>query len=386
MRRSRYLAALTAIGVVLTGAAYRAQDERAALAVQQITDNLYVLGNAPSVQGMGGGGNTAIFITTDGVALVDTKINGYGQDIIAHVGALTDKPITHVINTHTHFDHSGGNIELPDTVNFVVHENTLAQMSRDTCQPVTNCDAFKGENAGYLPKTAYSERMSLFNGADRIDLYHFGRGHTDGDTFVVFRDARTMHTGDMFQRKGLPFIDVANGNGSATEFGETLKKAVAGVSGVDTVIPGAQPDAGDVERVRRLQRVLQRRREQGAAREGGGAVGRRGGRRLQRAGPVQRLRGAGGQPPDDRAARLRRELSRRGGAHTAELSGRRGHDVHERTPRPRDRDGGAGRLRRGRPDERRSVRRAPSRPPKASSGSVPSSSRRCRTSGARPRA
>ena len=241
MRRSRYLAMLTVAGVVLTGATYQAQQERSALEVQQITDNLYMLANASSVQGMGGGGNTAIFVATDGVALVDTKINGYGQDIIAAVGELTDKPITHVINTHTHFDHSGGNTELPDTVSFVVHENTLAQMSRDTCQPVTNCDAFKGENAKYLPKTAYSERMSLFNGADRIDLYHFGRGHTDGDTFVVFRDARTMHTGDMFQRKGLPFIDVANGNGSATEFGETLKKAVAGVSGVDTVIPGHNP-------------------------------------------------------------------------------------------------------------------------------------------------
>ena len=241
MRRSRYLVTLTAIGVALTGAAYQAQDERAALAVQQITDNLYVLGNAPEVQGMGGGGNTAIFITTDGVALVDTKIYGYGQDIIAAVGELTDKPITHVINTHTHFDHSGGNIELPDTVSFVVHENTLAQMSRETCQPVTNCDAFKGDNAGYLPKLAYSDRMSLLNGADRIDLYHFGRGHTDGDTFVVFREARTMHTGDMFQRKGLPFIDVVNGNGSATEFGSTLRKAVAGIADVDTVIPGHNP-------------------------------------------------------------------------------------------------------------------------------------------------
>jgi cyclase len=241
MRRSVCLGVLTLAGVLLTVATYEARQERAALEVQQITDNLYVLANASSVQGMGGGGNTAIFVTTAGVVLVDTKINGYGQDIIAHVGGLTDKPITTVINTHTHFDHSGGNVELPETVDFVVHENTLAQMSRATCEPVTNCDAFKGENAKYLPTTSYSERMSLFNGPDRVDLYHFGRGHTDGDTFVVFPAARTVHTGDMFQRKGLPFIDVANGNGSATEFGSTLKKAVAGIADVDTVIPGHNP-------------------------------------------------------------------------------------------------------------------------------------------------
>ena len=241
MNRSVCLGVLTLTGVLLTAAAHEARQERVALEVQPVADNLYVLANASTVQGMGGGGNTAIWVMADGVALVDTKIHGYGQDIIAHVAGITDKPITTVINTHTHFDHSGGNVELPDTVDFVVHENTRAQMARDTCEPVTNCDAFKGANARYLPRTTYSDRLSLFAGPDQIDLYHFGRGHTDGDTFVVFKAARAMHTGDMFQRKGLPFIDVVNGNGSATEFGATLRKAVAGVADVDTVIPGHNP-------------------------------------------------------------------------------------------------------------------------------------------------
>ena len=241
MRRSVCLGVLTVVGVLLTAATYEARQGRVDLEVRTITDNLYMLANASTVQGMGGGGNTAIWVMADGVALVDTKINGYGQDIIAHVAELTDKPITTVINTHTHYDHSGGNTEFPDTVDFVVHENTRAQMARDTCEPVTNCDAFKGENAKYLPRTTYSDRMSLFAGPDQIDLYHFGRGHTDGDTFIVFKAARTMHTGDMFQRKGLPFIDVVNGNGSATEFGSTLRKAVTGVTDVDIVIPGHNP-------------------------------------------------------------------------------------------------------------------------------------------------
>ncbi len=243
MKRCTSLGILMLAGVLLTAVTYEARQaqERADLAVQEVGDNLYVLANAASVEGMGGGGNTAIFVMADGVALVDTKINGYGQDIIAHVAGITDKPITTVINTHTHFDHSGGNIELPATVDFVVHENTRAQMARPTCEPVTNCDAFKGENAKYLPRTIYSERLSLFGGPDQIDLYYFGRGHTDGDAFVVFKGARAMHTGDMFQRMALPFIDVANGNGSATEFGPTLRKAVAGVADVETVIPGHNP-------------------------------------------------------------------------------------------------------------------------------------------------
>ena len=243
MRRCTSLGILMLAGFLLTAATYEARQaqERVDLEVQEVADNLYMLANAASVEGMGGGGNTAIFVMADGVALVDTKIYGYGQDIIGHVAGITDKPITTVINTHTHFDHSGGNVELPDTVEFVVHENTRAQMARPTCQPVTNCDAFKGDNAQYLPRTTYSERLSLYSGPDQIDLYHFGRGHTDGDTFVVFKAARTMHTGDMFQRMALPFIDVANGNGSATEFGRTLRKAVAGVADVETVMPGHNP-------------------------------------------------------------------------------------------------------------------------------------------------
>jgi cyclase len=197
-----------------------------------------MLASDPAGEGMRTGGNTAVFVTATGVVLVDTKLAGYGQDILEQVRRITDKPVTTIINTHTHFDHTGSNTEFPATVRFVAHENTRKQLARATCEPVTNCDAFKGENAKYLPTSTFSDQMTLFSGPDQIDLYHFGRGHTDGDAFVVFRAARAMHTGDMFAAKRLPFIDAANGNGSAVEFGATLSKAVAGVKGVDTIITG----------------------------------------------------------------------------------------------------------------------------------------------------
>jgi glyoxylase-like metal-dependent hydrolase (beta-lactamase superfamily II) len=239
MRRSVWLGWLTLLGVCLTVATYQASQARPEIhGVREVAANLYMLGNDPAIPGMQTGGNTAVFVTAVGVTLVDTKLEGYGRDILDLVASITDNPVTTIINTHTHYDHSGSNTEFPETVDFVVHENTLAQMSRSICEPVTNCSAFKGDHSSYLPRITYSQRTSLFSGDDQIDLYHFGRGHTDGDTFVVFKAARTMHTGDMFQRKGLPFIDVANGNGSAVEFGSTLKKAVAGIEDVDTVIPG----------------------------------------------------------------------------------------------------------------------------------------------------
>ena len=89
MKRSIYLAGLTALGLIATMVTFEARQDRASLTVHEIADNLYMLANAPSVEGMGGGGNTAIFVTDGGVTLVDTKIKGYGQDILAAVRELT---------------------------------------------------------------------------------------------------------------------------------------------------------------------------------------------------------------------------------------------------------------------------------------------------------
>ncbi len=238
MQRIMLLGTVVAVGLAVTVGANAARQDRAPLVLHELADNLYMLANDPSVEGTGGGGNSGIFITTDGVTLVDTKIAGYGSDIMAKIREVTDQPVTRIINTHTHYDHTGTNTEFPDTVDFVVHENTRAHLARTSCERVTNCEGFQGENARYLPQTTFADTLTLGAGPDRIDLYYFGRGHTDGDIFVVFRAARTVHAGDMFARKGLPFLDVANGNGSALEFGETLKNAVAGISGVDRVIPG----------------------------------------------------------------------------------------------------------------------------------------------------
>lgn len=194
------------------------------LEVDKVKDNLFVLRN--------GGGNTAVFITEKGVVLVDTKNPGWGPRILEKVRSLTEKPVTMIINTHTHGDHNGSNEAFSPTVEFVAHENTKANMVR--------MPAFAGEKQAFLPKRTYKDRLSLLGGNDRVDLYYFGRGHTDGDTFIVFPFHRTMHTGDLFAAKATPLIDMNNG-GSGIEYPETLGKAVAGIKDVETVIPGHSP-------------------------------------------------------------------------------------------------------------------------------------------------
>jgi glyoxylase-like metal-dependent hydrolase (beta-lactamase superfamily II) len=94
------------------------------------------------------------------------------------------------------------------------------------------------ENQGRgLPKRSFKDRLTLGNGADQIDLYYFGRAHTNGDAWVVFPSLRVMHAGDVFSGKVVPIMDSNNG-GSGLEYPDTLRKAHAGVKNVDTIITG----------------------------------------------------------------------------------------------------------------------------------------------------
>jgi glyoxylase-like metal-dependent hydrolase (beta-lactamase superfamily II) len=232
------------VGGVSIGAAVRQQPKPLPPVrdIQPVRDNLYfVSGGDTYDRSTWTGGNTAVFVTDKGVVLVDTMLAGAGRTLLARIKSVTDKPVIAIINTHTHYDHSGSNTEFPATVEFVAHENTRANMAKATCPEVTNCDAFKGANAVYLPKRTYKDRLTLFAGKDQIDLYHFGRGHTNGDSFVVFPAVRAMHTGDMYPRAHMPFIDVDANSGSAVEFSTTLRQAVATIKNVDTVIGGHTP-------------------------------------------------------------------------------------------------------------------------------------------------
>lgn len=204
--------------------------------VQKLKDNLFVLS--------GGGGNTALFLTSTGVVVVDTKYPGWGRPILEKIRTLTDKPVTMIINTHTHADHVSGNVEFP-AVDVVTHDNTKANMERMERReprpgaPETreSLDLFKANGHRNLPTRSFEDRLTIGSGVDRIDLYYFGRGHTNGDAWVVFPALRVMHAGDMFPGRSLPNIDLVNG-GSGVLWSETLAKVYATVKDVDTVIPG----------------------------------------------------------------------------------------------------------------------------------------------------
>ncbi|HEY6814357.1 MAG TPA: MBL fold metallo-hydrolase, partial [Croceibacterium sp.] len=138
---------------------------------------------------------------------------------------VTDKPVTLIINTHSHGDHVGSNSEINSGGNIAVvaQANTSRRMAT---MP----------NVGPAGST-FNDRLTLGTGADRIELHWFGPGHTDGDAFVVFPAERVMASGDIFQMLAMPRID-RNAGGSALGLPETMAKAHHGIGGVDKVIDG----------------------------------------------------------------------------------------------------------------------------------------------------
>ena len=248
MKRAVVLGLLAAFGAVtITVTAYQAQGGQQqarprakAPDIYKLKENLYVIGGSmPEYGDEFTGGNTAVWVTEKGVVVVDTKNPTWGQEILSKIKRITDKPVIMVLTSHGHNDHAGSNPEMPapPSVEYIVHENIRAMWGKAECQPVANCQVFRGDKTAWLPKKTFKDKMTLLDGNDRVELYWFGRGHTNGDTWIVFPAARTMHVGDLYRPKLPPFMDIDNG-GSGVEFGETLAKGVAGIKNVDTVIPG----------------------------------------------------------------------------------------------------------------------------------------------------
>jgi cyclase len=238
MKRSIVLGVVLVVGAL--SIAIAAQQQPRTLEVTKLKDNLYVLKALTN----GGGGNTSVFITANGVVVVDSKNPGWGQPLLDKIKTLTDKPVTTLINTHTHGDHVSGNVEFPASVDIIVQANTAENMkkmipnSTAADQTVPAQTIFQQNGGKGLPKHTFKDKMTIGKGADEVDLFYFGRGHTNGDAWVLFPAARVLHAADIFSGKNIPLLDANNG-GSAVEISNSLEKAANSLNGkYDTIVTG----------------------------------------------------------------------------------------------------------------------------------------------------
>ncbi len=179
----------------------------------------------------GRGTNTPVFVVDDGVVVVDPARSASFEEIRAEVDRITDKPITTVVNTVAHAPDPENLAGYPNLVDVVAHENAATTMGR--------MDVFAGERTRFAPTRTYERQLTLNDGRNQVDLYHFGAGPSDGDSVLVVPRFRMAYLGDLFPSKGVPLIDTGLG-GSAAAFPETLVRVaeMLEATGVTFVVPG----------------------------------------------------------------------------------------------------------------------------------------------------
>lgn len=195
--------------------------------IERLKDNLYLI----QASGM----NVAALVTDDGVVLVDTMPKGWwGPAVLAKIRSVTNQPITTIINTHYHPDHIGNvSVFSPTMTNVLMHENTKFQ--------IQHSEVAGDAKSKFQASTTFADKVSLTRGKDRIDVYFFGPGHTNGDAWVVFPSLGIMHIGDLVFKHDAPSFDLPAG-GSGVAYPDTLARGLAATTGVDTIIVGHRGD------------------------------------------------------------------------------------------------------------------------------------------------
>jgi glyoxylase-like metal-dependent hydrolase (beta-lactamase superfamily II) len=159
----------------------------------------------------GSGGNIGVLAGNDGIIIIDDQYAPLSEKIKTAIAALSNQPIRFVINTHYHGDHSDGNKKFGSEGAIIVsHENTRKRLNANQAN-----DLLKFEQKAYpyeaLPKITFSESVTFNMNGETVQVYYTKNAHTDGDAIIFFKESNVLHTGDVFVRYGLPFIDQQNG-------------------------------------------------------------------------------------------------------------------------------------------------------------------------------
>ena len=177
----------------------------------KVKDDVYVIQNQENTVAQIGtlGGNVTIYLTNEGVILIDSKNEQMHDDIVSKVRSLTDKPIKYVVLTHNHGDHSGGSAKMQQIgATVIISEEDRLNMQR-------------GNQPG-LPEIAYHERAQISLGGKEVRLREFC-GHTDGDTVAYLPAARIVVVGDLVTTPDtIPQIVNYGDRGNWTDMGKAL--------------------------------------------------------------------------------------------------------------------------------------------------------------------
>jgi len=174
----------------------------------------------------GRGGNIGVCAGEEGIFMVDDQYAPLTPAILEAVGRIQAGPVRFVLNTHWHFDHTGGNENLGRGGSLIVaHDNVRERMSTDQFMAFLDRNV-PASSPGALPIVTFGSDITFHVNDETVRAFHVPRAHTDGDAIVHFRNADVVHMGDVLWAGQYPFIDTGSGG------------SIAGVvAAVDAVLP-----------------------------------------------------------------------------------------------------------------------------------------------------
>jgi glyoxylase-like metal-dependent hydrolase (beta-lactamase superfamily II) len=198
-------------------------------AVSPLTDKLHLLANA--------GGNIAILEGPGGLLLIDSGVPESIGAVLQETGNIGERRIVRLINTHWHFDHTGGNTQIGrDGAKILAHANTKRHLSEKTTIAFfqRSFDPLPPEG---LPAETFSSEGSLKHGGETVHYRYLPPAHTDGDTVIHFQNANVFHGGDLLFNGFYPFIDYSTG-GSLAGMAANAERIGTLIDAKTKVIPG----------------------------------------------------------------------------------------------------------------------------------------------------
>jgi glyoxylase-like metal-dependent hydrolase (beta-lactamase superfamily II) len=227
-RLPRALAGLLVAAASGPAAAQTQDFSKVEIRVEKVAGSVYML--------TGLGGNVGISVGPDGVVLVDDQFAPLVPRIRDAIRGITQQPVRFVLNTHWHFDHSGGNAPFAAEATIIAHENARRRMRDGDPKEVAGHPVLPAAPEA-LPVISFDRSLTVHLNGEDVRALHYPRGHTDGDVVVHFTRSGVVHMGDDFVTLGFPFIDVASG-GSLLGLIENLDAVLAVLPDDVKVIPG----------------------------------------------------------------------------------------------------------------------------------------------------